>query len=63
MQTRRRSGSRVLLLHGVHGLIFLGIALVIGNVGRQRHMTGGVNGLVERARLAGGVATSRLKTH
>ena len=53
----------MLLLHGVHGLIFLGIALVIGNVGRQRHMTGGVNGLVERARIAGSIATGRLKTH
>lgn len=53
----------MLLLHGVDGLVLLGIALVIGNVGRQRHVTGGVNGLVERARLAGGIAAGRLKAH
>lgn len=63
VQTRRRSGSRVLLLHGVDGLVLLGIALVIGNVGRQRHVTGSMNGLVERARLAGGIAAGRLKAH
>ena len=63
MQARRGSSSRVLLLHGVHGLILLGVALVVGNVGRQRHMAGGVDSLVERARLACGIATGRLKAH
>ena len=63
MQARRRSGSRVLLLHGVDGLVLLGIALVIGNVRRQRHVAGSMDGLVERARVAGGVAARRLKTH
>lgn len=53
----------MLLLHGVDGLVLLGIALVIGNVGRQRHVTGSMNGLVERARIAGSIAAGRLKTH
>lgn len=53
----------MLLLHGVDGLVLLGIALVIGNVGRQRHVAGSVDGLVERARVAGGIATGRLKAH
>ena len=53
----------MLLLHGVDGLVLLGITLVIGNVGRQRNVTGSMNGLVERARVAGGIATGRLKAH
>ena len=53
----------MLFLHGVDGLVLLGIALVIGNVGRQRHVAGSMDGLVERARLAGGIATGRLKAH
>ena len=63
VQARRGSSGRVLFLHGVDGLVLLGVALVIGNVGRQRHVTGGVNGLVERAWLAGNIATGRLKAH
>ena len=63
VQTRRGSGSRVLLLHGVDGLVLLGVALVIGNVGRQRYVAGSMDGLVERARVAGGIATGRLKAH
>ena len=53
----------MLLLHGVDGLVLLGIALVIGNVRRQRHVAGSMDGLVERARVTGGIATGRLKTH
>ena len=53
----------MLLLHGVDGLVLLGVALVIGNVGRQRHVAGRMDGLVERARVAGGIATDRLKAH
>ena len=53
----------MLLLHGVNGLVLLGISLVIGNVGRQRNVTGSMNGLVERARLSSGIATGRLKAH
>ncbi len=53
----------MLLLHGVNGLVLLGIALVIGNVGRQRHVAGSVDGLVECAWVAGCVAARRLKTH
>ena len=34
VQARRGSSGRMLLLHGVHGLVLLGVALVVGNVGR-----------------------------
>ena len=34
VQTRRGSSGRMLLLHSVHGLVLLGVALVVGNVGR-----------------------------
>ena len=53
----------MLFLHGVNGLVLLGVALVIGNVGRQRHVAGSMDGLVERARVAGGIAAGRLKAH
>ena len=41
-------------MHGVDGLVLLGVALVAGDVGRQGHVAGGVDRVVERARLAGG---------
>ncbi len=49
MQARSGRGSGVLLAHGVHGLVLLGIALIAGDVGRQRHVARGVNRLIQRA--------------
>ena len=57
----RRGG--VLLLHGVDGLVLLGVALVARDVGRQGDVAGGMDGGVERERLAGGVAALRLEAH
>ena len=54
----------MLLAHGVDGLVLLGVALVLGDVGRQGHVARRVDGRVERARLAGGrVCTLWLKAH
>ena len=56
----RRSG--VLLAHGVDGLVLLGVALVLGDVGRQRHVPRGVDGLVEREGGArGGIDALRVE--
>ena len=64
VQTRRWRRSRMLLGHRVDGLVLLGITLVIGNIGRQRHMARSMNGLVKRARLARcGVGALRLKAN
>ena len=63
MQARGRSRSAMLLLHGVDGLVLLGIALVIGDIGRQRHVARSVDRLVERAQGAVGVLPDRLEAH
>ena len=56
----RRSG--VLLAHGVDGLVLLGVALVLGDIGRKRHVPRGVNGLVEREGGAcGGIEALRVE--
>ena len=53
----------MLLLHGVDRLILLGIALVLGDIGRQGHMAGSVNRLVQGARVASGVLAARLEAN
>mgnify|MGYP000373349362 FL=1 len=49
MQARGGRGGGMLLAHGVHGLVLLGISLIAGDVGRQRHVARGVNRLIQRA--------------
>ena len=57
VQPRRGCRRRVLLVHGVDRLVLLGVALVLGDVGRKRHMPCLVDGGIERA------ATLRLEAH
>ena len=49
VQPCRRGSGRMLFSHGKDGLVLLGISLVVGDVGRQRHMSDGVDRIVERA--------------
>ena len=57
VETSRGCRRGVLLVHGVDGLVLLGVALVLGDVGRKRHVSRLVDGGVERA------AALRLEAH
>ena len=51
VQARGGGGGGVLLLHGIDRLVLLGVALVLRDIGGQRHMARLVHGLVEREAL------------